>query len=366
MTVRWGIIGCGDVCEIKSGPPLYQVPNSSLRIVMRRDLAAAQDFAQRHNVRSFTADAAEVIEHPEVDAVYIATPPGTHCQYALAVAASGKPCYVEKPMARHASECRQMVSAFAKAQQPLFVAYYRRALPRFLRARDILQSGKLGELCSIHHTYQGRANRSGQPPAGPSSSNWRQTATISGGGLFLDLGSHVLDLMDFLLGPLSSVNGLAMRCPTAANLGGEAHRAVEDTVVASFRVGANVLGGVWHKYNTAQSLDRLEVVGSVGRLSLSVFGVEPLELWLGEELQSISVEQPQHVQEPLMQSIVAQLEGQSVYCPSTGQSALRTSEVMDQILDEYYAGRGDEFWRRPESWPGALSAAQQLENKGKV
>src|SRR5688572_4627706 len=137
MTIRWGIIGCGDVCEVKSGPPLYKARGSELCMVMRRDAARAADFARRHGVKRFTTNAEQLILDPEVDAVYVATPPGQHLEYALQVARANKPCYVEKPMARSAAECRAMVEAFERARQPLFVAYYRRALPRFLKVREI-------------------------------------------------------------------------------------------------------------------------------------------------------------------------------------------------------------------------------------
>src|SRR5579864_4848096 len=131
MTIRWGIIGCGDVTERKSGPAFQKVEGSRLVAVMRRDGAKAEDYARRHNVPYWYDRAEAVIEHPEVDAVYVATPPGSHLEYTLAVASAGKPAYIEKPMARNHQECDQMVQAFRSAGLPLFVAYYRRALDRF-------------------------------------------------------------------------------------------------------------------------------------------------------------------------------------------------------------------------------------------
>jgi predicted dehydrogenase len=121
MAIRWGIIGCGDVCEVKSGPALYKAAGSSVSIVMRRDGARAADFARRHGVPRHTTDADEVIESADVDIVYIATPPGDHEAYALRVAAAGKPCYVEKPMARSAADCRRMLEALERARRPRFV-----------------------------------------------------------------------------------------------------------------------------------------------------------------------------------------------------------------------------------------------------
>lgn len=345
MAIRWGIIGCGDVCEVKSGPAFYKVPGSELTMVMRRDAARAADFARRHGVPRFTSDASELIESPDVDIVYIATPPGEHEGYALRVAAAGKPCYVEKPMARSAAECRRMLEAFERAQQPLFVAYYRRALPRFLAVRDRLAAGELGELLAVSHTYQGRANpnSSASSPAG-----WRESVPSSGGGLFVDLGSHVVDLIDFLLGPLDEVNGHAARLSQPK---GARQSRAEDTVVASFRVACGALGTLRYQFHTHAAVDRLELVGTRASLALSVFGTEPIELSRGERRELIGTLQPAHVHQPLVQSIVDELSGQG-RCVSTGQSGLRASAVIDRILDGYYGGRADAFWSRPVTWPG--------------
>ena len=112
-TIRWGIIGCGDVCEVKSGPGFQKAANSALVAVMRRDGGKAADYAKRHGVPRWYDDAEALIGDPEVDAVYVATPPGSHLEYALRVAAAGKPCYVEKPMARTHAECRRMIGALS-------------------------------------------------------------------------------------------------------------------------------------------------------------------------------------------------------------------------------------------------------------
>ena len=116
--IRWGILGCGDVCEVKSGPAFQKAASSALVAVMRREAAKAQDFARRHGVPKWYADADQLIDDPEVDAVYVATPPGTHEKLAMRVAAAGKPCYVEKPMARSFAECARMNEAFAAARKP--------------------------------------------------------------------------------------------------------------------------------------------------------------------------------------------------------------------------------------------------------
>lgn len=328
------------MCEVKSGPGFQQARGSELVAVMRRDAAKAEDFARRHGVPRWYSRAKDLINDPEVNAVYIAAPPGLHCEYSLLVAEAGKPCYVEKPMARSFVECQQMLDAFNQALVPLFVAYYRRGLPRFLKVKEVLDSGRLGEVRSVVCRLTRRANENLNRDNLP----WRLQAEHAGGGLFLDLGAHTLDVMDFLFGPLQDVRGLA------SNTGG--HYDVEDTVSMSFRLNNGAEGiGTWD-FNAEASEDTIEIYGTQGRLSLSTFGVEELRL----ETSSGGVEMlpganPPHVQAPLIQSIVDELRGRGT-SPSSGYSAARTSRVMDIVLENYYGGRDDDFWNRPESWPG--------------
>src|SRR5438067_2386074 len=117
--VRWGIIGCGDVTEVKSGPAFQKIENSELIAVMRRTGALAKDYAERHNVPKWYEEADALINDPDVDAVYIATPPKFHKEYTIKAAKAGKPVYVEKPMARNVAECQEMISACETAGVPL-------------------------------------------------------------------------------------------------------------------------------------------------------------------------------------------------------------------------------------------------------
>jgi predicted dehydrogenase len=338
-TIRWGIIGCGDVTEVKSGPGFQKATGSQLVAVMRRNAALAEDYARRHDVRKWYADADKLIHDPEVDAVYVATTPGTHCQYALKVCAAGKPAYIEKPMARNATECERMVKAFAEAKLPLFVAYYRRALPRFLKAKELIDAGAIGKLTQVQYRFWAPPDTSLKKEALP----WRLKAEDSGGGLFLDLGSHTLDILDFILGPLTVARSMASNVKSPYD--------VEETVTMGFRTGAGVPGVAMWDFATDEPEDKIEIRGAKGRVSLSTFGTEPVQLTTENGIQHFDLPNPPHVAQPLIQTVVDDLRGRGT-CPSTGESALRTARVMDGALDSYYGGRSDEFWCRPESWPG--------------
>lgn len=338
QTVRWGIIGCGDVTEVKSGPALQQALGSSLVAVMRRDGQRAADYARRHGVPRWYDDADALIADEEVDAVYIATPPGSHCKHALKACAAGKPAYVEKPMARSYAECVTMIRAFQERGLPLYVAYYRRALPRFLKAREIIASGQLGTLSSVIYRFEEPLR-----DVDASSLPWRYDAQFSGGGLFFDLGSHALDILDYLLGPLTDVAGLAGNCLAPYD--------VEDGVVLHWRTSAGVLGAATWNFAGFDHHDEIVVVGTCGRMSLGVFGDEPIELVTSSGTEVFERPNPRHIQLPLIQTVVDELRGGQA-CPSTGESAARTARIMDLATENYYGSRDHEFWNDAVHWPG--------------
>lgn len=322
QNIRWGIVGCGNVTEVKSGPAFQKAAGSELTAVMRRDAALAEDYARRHGVPRWYRRAEDLINDPEVDAVYIATPPAQHHPYTLLAAQAGKPVYVEKPMALNTAQCQEMVAACRNAGTPLFVAYYRRALPRFLKAKELLDQGAIGQVRSVEVFL---AQPLQAPP--PDQIPWRLRPEIAGGGLFVDLASHTFDYLDYVLGPIRQVNGFA------ANQAG-AYLA-EDNVCAAFEFESGVLGvGTWC-FSSRASADRITLLGSEGTLTLSTFDESPLALETAAGTQTFPIKHPPHVQQPLIQQVVDELHGIGK-CSSTGESALRTTWVMEQILAPYY------------------------------
>lgn len=315
-TVNWGIIGCGDVTELKSGPAFNKVAGSRLVAVMRRDAAAAKDYAARHGVPRWYSDAQSLIDDPEVNAVYIATPPNAHASLALQVAAAGKPCYVEKPMARTAAECAQMVAAFEAASLPLFVAYYRRALPQFARVKALIESGELGELRQLNYEFACSAMLG-------KAEGWRYQPEVAGGGLFWDLGSHALDVFDFWLGSLTDVRGHMM--DVTGN--GQVEELVSLTAQAE---GGVSLVGSWN-FISPESVDRVTLRFSKGVVRCSIFGKPELSLSdASGHVYSEAFELPENMQLHLIEDVVASIRtGEPAL--STGASALRTNQVIDSV-----------------------------------
>ena len=325
-TIRWGIIGCGDVTEVKSGPGFRKAANSQLLAVMRRNGALAADFAWRHGVPRWHTDADAIIRAEDIDAVYVATTPESHCDYVLQCAAAGKPVLVEKPMAMDAGQCEAMLAACKAATLPLWVAYYRRALPRFLAVRDLVQNGVVGPVRMVtSRQFQPQKPREEMNPGSPP---WRIDAARSGGGLFVDMVSHTLDLLDFVFGPIEQIRAFA------DNQAG-AYRP-EEIVTASYRFASGAYGsGAWC-YAADREEEYNEIIGANARIRFSTTKPVPIRVMRGDAIEEIPVDDPPHVHQPLIETIVNEMNEQGA-CPSTGESGARTTRVIDEILREYRA-----------------------------
>lgn len=323
--VRWGIIGCGDVTEVKSGPAFQKVENSELVAVMRRTGELAKDYAKRHNVPKWYDNAEALINDPDIDAVYIATPPESHKEYTIKAAKAGKPVYVEKPMALNFAECQEMIAACEAAGVPLYVSYYRRALPRFLKIKELLENKAIGDVRFVSTTQYQQALVN---EVGSKNTPWRVQPDLAGGGLFFDLASHTIDMLDFLLGPIKAVQGFA------SNQAGN-YRA-EDIVTGTYLFETGVHGvGNWC-FSAFEDVDMNEIVGNKGKIAFSTFGNDPIVVTTADGSEEFSFELPQHVHQPLIETIVADLTGDRCQCPSRGLTGARTSWVMDEMVKNFY------------------------------
>lgn len=318
--VRWGIIGCGDVTEVKSGPAYQQTEGFELSAVMRRDAIKLEDYARRHGVKKYTTDAEELINDPDIDALYIATPPDSHLYYALKVADAGKPCCIEKPLSPSFEESRAICEAFQEKNLPLFVAYYRRSLPRFEQIDSWIKDEAIGNIRHISWHLS-------QPPSEIDLSqgeNWRTDAKVAPGGYFDDLASHGLDMFVHLLGHIKSVYGISVK---QQNL-----YSAKDAFTACWLHENQVTGsGSWN-FGSYKSEDRVEIIGSKGKIEFSIFENNPLRLETGNGVQEVSIENPKNIQLPHVQNMKKHLFEDNYKHPSTGESATHVSWVMDKIL----------------------------------
>lgn len=318
-TVRWGIIGCGDVTEVKSGPAYQQVDGFELKAVMARTPGKALDYAHRHNIEKFYTDAQQLIDDPEIDAIYIATPPDSHHQYALKVAQAGKICSLEKPMALNFTQCRDIQLAFEKYNATLFVAYYRRCLPAFNRLKSMLTEGIIGEIRHLNWHYS-------RPPSKADlarQTNWRTQSEIAPGGYFDDIACHGLDIFVYLLGNASHVSGVFSN---QQNL-----YSAYDSIAASILFKSNVTASCQWNFGSANKHDQVQILGSEGQITFGIFDETPAVLENNQGLQKIPMPKPIPIQLDYVKAMRDHLFGISRH-PSTADSASHTSWIMDKIL----------------------------------
>lgn len=315
--IKWGIIGCGDVAEKKSGPAFKRVADSSLVAVMRRDKDKAADYAKRHQVPKWYGVAQDLINDVEINAVYIATPPSSHEKYAIAALEAGKHVYLEKPMAMDRKSAQRIQHKAESSSGKLVIAHYRRALPLFIKVKDMLHEKLIGEISWVNIRLM-------QPVKtdimADSETNWRLNPAISGGGLFHDLAPHQLDLMLHFFGEVDDAMGFSVNHSHAS--------AADDQVngIIKFSNGIN-LRGSWDFATEGEAEDICEIHGANGKITFPFFG-EKINVWQAGIKSSIPLPYPEYVQEPMIAKVVNYfLDRGPNPCP--GEEAVEGMRLMD-------------------------------------
>lgn len=321
--IGWGFIGCGEVTEKKSGPAFNEVPGSHVVAVMSRNAEKAESYAKRHNIKKWYTDPLELINDPEINAIYIATPPSSHATFAIMAMKAGKPVYIEKPLAASYEDCARINRISELTGVPCFVAYYRRYLPYFQKVKQIIQSGAIGTPANVQIRFSVPPRDLDYKSNG--SLPWRLQPDIAGGGYFYDLAPHQLDLIQDIFGVITHAHGY---CSNMAKL----YKA-EDTISACFYFENGLPGsGSWcFVGHQSAKEDRIEVIGEKGMLSFSVYNYSPIQLVTSEGRSSIVVPNPPYVQLPIIRSVIEHLQGIGI-CECTSVSATPVNWVMDRIL----------------------------------
>lgn len=319
--IRWGILGCGDVCEVKSGPAFNKISGSRLIAVMRRDGAKAKDFALRHGVPKYYDDARELIADRDINAIYVATPPAFHEELSILAMSAGKPVYIEKPVALNSDSCSRMLSVAKELGIKVSVAHYRRGLPLFKKIRSLLQTGIIGKpSLIISNTLQAPAAKMKAPDY------WRTNPEISGGGLFFDLAPHQLDIFYWLFGNPTRVTGFSI------NQNSPYHAPDLTTVEALFEQGV-YLHGVWaFNLNPASEEERCEIIGDEGKIVFSFFRRSDIDIITSKGKESISMDYPENIQQPMIEEVVRFFRGEGPN-PCSLEDALVTMQMMDSTTE---------------------------------
>jgi 1,5-anhydro-D-fructose reductase (1,5-anhydro-D-mannitol-forming) len=317
--IRWGIIGCGNVTEVKSGPAYQKTEGFEIVAVMRRDVEKAADYAKRHGIKKHYSNADDLINDPEVDAVYIATPPDSHKFYGLKVALAGKPCCIEKPLAPNYEDSLAIHNAFSTKKLPLFVAYYRRSLPRFEKIKNWIDEKSIGEIRHINWQFM-------RPPSAVDVSgeyNWRTDINVAPGGYFDDLASHGLDLFVHFFGEISNASGV--------NLNQQNLYSAKDAISSTWLHQSGITGtGSWN-FGCQFLEDTATIYGGKGKITFSIFEETNIVLETEKVKTELFIAHPENVQLFHVKKMQEHLFGISTH-PSTGLSAVHTNWVMDQII----------------------------------
>lgn len=315
--VRWGILGCGDVCEVKSGPAFNKVSDSKLVAVMRRDGEKVKDFARRHGVPKFFTRVNDLINDPEVNAVYIATPPAYHEEYAVECMRAGKPVYIEKPVTLNSESCERIIDASRALRVKASVAHYRRGLPTFKKIRSLVSSGVIGEPSLI-------VSKTLQAPTAKmlAADYWRTTPAISGGGLFFDLAPHQLDIFYWLFGKPTDVRGFSINQRAS-------YDAPDLTNVEAVFPGKVYLHGIW-AFNLHASSDHeaSEIFGDKGKITFSFFKPSNIEIKTAAGTEVVTLPYPENIQQPMIDEVVKFFKGEGPN-PCSLEDALITMQIMD-------------------------------------
>lgn len=324
--LKWGFIGCGEVTEKKSGPAFNEVEGSEVIAVMSRSEKKARSYAERHHISKWYTDAQELIDDPDVNAIYIATPPSSHATFAIMAMRAGKPVYVEKPLAASYDDCARINRISEQTGVPCFVAYYRRYLPYFRKVKEIIRQGGIGDIMNVQIRFSCPPRDLDYSSGG--SLPWRLQPDIAGGGYFYDLAPHQLDLLQDLFGVITEAEGM---CANRAGL-----YSAEDSVSACFRFESGLPGsGSWcfvgHK---SAKEDRIEVIDDKGMLCFSVYNYDPIQLVTSEGTTSITVPNPPYVQLPIIKAVIEDLQGFGA-CSCTSVSATPVNWVLDRILGKF-------------------------------
>ena len=316
--ICWGIIGCGNVTEVKSGPAFNKVEHSSLMAVSRRDEEKLADYVKRHQVPMSFTNALDLIHSDHINAIYIATPPDVREAYAIEAMQLGKPVYLEKPMALNLAACKRLKAVSEKLGVKLSVAHYRRNLPLFMEVKNILSQDVIGAVKEVQITMLKKTDKAAQDPF-----NWRIDPSIAGGGYFYDLAPHQIDLVFYFFGKPKSFSGISTN---KAGL----YKA-EDYVKGSIELENGIIcKGLWDFSIDGEEKDEFLIIGEKGTIRFPVFGLF-IEVEMNGNTNTIHFEAPKHNQQNHIQAVVNYFldKGQN---PCSAEDAILSMDVMESFV----------------------------------
>jgi predicted dehydrogenase len=254
-TLKWGIIGSGDIVRKRVAPAIRDLPGSEAIAVSRAQADLLEPFAREFGIPRWYADWRDLLRDDQVEAVYVATPVYLHAEQTIAAAEAGKHVLCEKPMGMDVAECDRMIEACRTSGVRLGIAYYRRFYPVVEAVRSILASGEIGTpVIAQINAFE----RFDPPPDHPR--HWLVQRDKSGGGPMFDFGCHRIELLMNILGEISETKGMLARVAL--------DRIVEDTAVALLRMQQGALGSITVTHAAFHAADTLDIYGTDGSIRI--------------------------------------------------------------------------------------------------
>jgi predicted dehydrogenase len=291
-TVRWGLIGCGDIARRRVAPALRDLSNCDLVAVSRARPELAEGFAREFGARKWCADWRELLRDPHIQAVYVATPVYLHAAQTVAAAEAGKHVLCEKPMAMNVEECERMIAACRANNVKLGIAYYRRFYPLIERIKRLLESGEIGKPVIVQINVYGWFNPQPDHPR-----YWLIQKEQAGGGPMFDVGCHRVEVLLNLFGPIRRI----------ASVGGAVafEREVEDTAVALFQFERGTCGVLAVSHAAREAQDTLDIVGTLGSIHVEALNAGPMTIQTSGEVRRESYPPASNLHQPLIADFAA-------------------------------------------------------------
>lgn len=317
--IHWALIGCGDISRKRVAPALRDAAGGRLYSVSRARAALAEEFAKEFGAEKHFADWREQVADPQVDAVYVATPPDVHCEQTVRSAEAGKHVLCEKPMALSAAECDRMIEACRANGVQLGVAYYRRFYPGVQEVKQRIAAGEIGKIVTAQiNAFERYDATPGEPVP------WRLAASTAGGGPMMDFGSHRIEIFVNLLGRLELEFAKSDRVLF--------EREVEDTSIAIFRAKSGARAQLTVTHAAREPQDTLTIFGSEGTLRTRVLNEGDLALVKSDGETDLSRPPHANLHQPLVEDFLAAVRDDR----TPGVSGADGREVQ-RLLDEIYA-----------------------------
>lgn len=319
--MKWLLLGYGNLAEKRVVAALQQSKDSGLVAVWGRDDDKCKDFAARHNIDKYFAgaDGLDAALKEDIDAVYVCTPVDTHLDYTLKSLRAGKHVLCEKPMAIDVSQCHKMINCANENKVKLGIAYYRRCFPNIVYLKKLIDKGELGNIVyadmKFHEYYC---------PSDNDPQYWRVLPDRAGGGVSYDVGSHRLDVLNYLFGDVKLISSQKFNIVH--------DYPAEDTAtffmgLVDFNYATAVLNISWACKN---SVDSLVITGSEAIVYIANLSDPDIKIIKVEETETVSLLKNENVHIPIVEDFIRAVDtGSSPVCD--GLEGLKTNILLESI-----------------------------------